>query len=188
MGRFTLLDDRLVEQTVEAHLQRMVAAVRSRMEPDAIILRGSFGRGEGSVVIQDGQLRFLSDYEIDVATLSPFHRSLFAELSHRFTTELGVDTSLRWVRPDYMRVGRVGPVPMGPRSITIALYEARYGSHTLYGQDVIHSSPAVDPGQISLTSGIRLLLNRMAESLYYVPSATDAAHDELESFFWVNKT
>jgi hypothetical protein len=28
----------------------------------------------------------------------------------------------------------------------------------------------------------------MAESLYYMPSGSDSAHDELEVFYWVNKT
>jgi hypothetical protein len=188
MGRFTLLDDPLVDQTIEAHLHCIVAAVRSRMEPQAIILRGSFGRGEGSVAVQDGQLRFLSDYEIDVATFSPLYRSLFRELSHQLTAEFGVETGLRWVRPDYMSKNRVGPLPMGPAPITISLYESRYGSRMLYGQDVISSGPAVDPCQIRLESAIRLVLNRMAESLYYMPTGSDITHDELEVFYWVNKT
>ena len=188
MGRFTLLDDPLVDQTIEAQLHRIVAAVRSRMEPQAIILRGSFGRGEGSVLVQDGQLRFLSDYEIDVATFSPLYRSLFRELSHQLTAEFGVETGLRWVRPDYMLKNRIGPLPMGPVSITISRYESRYGSRTLYGQDVVHSSPTLDPGQIRLESAIKLALNRMAESLYYMPTGSDMAHDEVEVFYWVNKT
>ena len=188
MGRFAALADPLVDQTVETHLQRIVTAVRSRMEPQAIILRGSFGRGEGSVMIQDGELRFLSDYEIDVATFSPLYRSLFRELSHHLTAEFGVETSLRWVRPDYMRKNRVGPLPMGPAPITISLYECRYGSRTLCGQDVFHSGPTIEPRQILLTSAIRLVLNRMAESLYYMPGASEAAHDELEVFYWANKT
>ena len=187
MGKFTALDDPLVDQTVETHLQRIVAALRARMQPQAIILRGSFGRGEGSVLVQDGKLRFLSDYEIDVATFSPLYRSLFRELSRQLTAEFDVETSLRWVRPDHMRTNRVGPVPMGPLPITIALYESRYGSQTLYGQDLIHSGPTVDPCQIRLESGIWLVLNRMAESLHYMPGA-GAQHDELEVIHWVNKT
>jgi hypothetical protein len=89
MGKYTILDDPLADQIVSSHMQKIVAVVRSRMEPQAIILLGSFGRGEGSVIVQDGQLRFLSDYEIDVATVSPFYRSVFTEISHQITTELG---------------------------------------------------------------------------------------------------
>jgi hypothetical protein len=165
---YTALADPSVERTVDAHLQRIVAEVRARMEPDAIILRGSFGRGEGSVMASQGQLCFLSDYEIDVATFSPFHRPLFRRLSRQLTTELGVETSLRWVRPDYLRRDRIGPLPAGPAPITISLYESRYGSRTLYGEDIAQAGPAIDPCRIRLDSGVFLLLNRMAESLCYM--------------------
>lgn len=188
MGKYTALDDLIVDQTIEDHMQQIVAAIRSRMEPQSIFLRGSFGRGEGSVMIQDGHLRFLSDYEINVVTPSPFYRSLLAELSHQLTIGLGVETSLSWVRPDYMYANRLGPLTMGPVPATTGRYESRHGSRTLYGQDILHSSPPFDPRQISLNSGIRLVLNRMAESLYYMPKANDTALDDLEIFYWVNKT
>jgi hypothetical protein len=188
MGVFTLLDDPLVDRTIESHLHRIVAAVTSRMQPEAIVLRGSFGRGEGSVMIQDGQLRFLSDYEVDVATFSPSYRSMFAALSDRLTEELGVESGIRWVRPDFMTRDRVGPLPMGQAPITICLYESRYGSRILYGRDVVHSGPTVDPCQIQLGSAVTLVLNRMAESLYYIPRASYTGHDELEMFYWASKT
>jgi hypothetical protein len=188
MGEYSAWDDPTVDQLIESHLQRAVEIIRSRMEPHAIILRGSFGRGEGTIIIQNGQMNFLSDYEFDIAISSPRYRSLFAELSRQLTTEFGVETSLRWVRPDYIRIGRVGPMPMGPAPITISLYESRYGSRTLYGHDVISDNPPIDPGQILPMDVIRLVLNRMAESLYYMPGTTEATHDELETYYWVNKT
>ena len=188
MSRFTALDDPLVDERVEDHLERVVAALRARMEPDAIILRGSFGRGEGSVVAQNGKLRFLSDYEIDVASVSPMYRSLFRELSRQLTAELGVETSIRWVRPDYLLKNRVGPVPVGPAPITISIYESRYGSRTLYGQDLVASGPAIDPRDIQAESAAILMLNRMAESLSYMPWVESQAEDPWTAKHWINKT
>lgn len=185
---FTALADPYLEQTVEAHLQRIVAEVTSRMEPTAILLRGSFGRGEGSVVVSDGQMDFLSDYEIDVATFSPFHRSLFRELSRQLTTELGVETSLRWVRPDYMLKNRVGPLPMGVAPITISLYESRYGSQTLYGQDIVDTAPAIDPCDIRIESAAFLMMNRMAESLSFMTWVEDREGNDWGVYYWINKT
>lgn len=187
MGRYTVLDDPLVDQTIKRHLQRAVEAILNGMVPRAIILRGSFGRGEGSVLVQQGKLRFLSDYEIDVATVSPLHRSLFAQLSGTSTAESGVETSLRWVRPDYLSRQRVGLLPMGPAPPTISLYESRYGSRTLYGEDIVGAGPVIDPRQIVPVSAIILVLNRMAESLYYLPPAQKAGADHLETYYWVNK-
>lgn len=188
MGKYTAWDDPTVDQTVEDHMRQIVAAIRSRMEPQSIFLRGSFGRGEGSVVLQDGQLRFLSDYEVNVVTPSPFYRSLLAGLSHQLTIELGVEISLCWSRPDYMYTSRVGPLSMGPAPITTGRYESRYGSRTIYGQDIVHSSPHIDPRQISLSSGMKLVLNRMAESLYYMPKASDTTFDDWDILHWINKT
>jgi hypothetical protein len=188
MGKFTVLDDPLVDETIEAHMQQIVAAIRARMEPQAILLRGSFGRGEGSVMIQDGQLHFLSDYEIDVAVFSPRYRSFFAELSHRLTVELGVESGIRWVRPDFTYKNRVGPFPMGPAPITISLYESRYGSQTLYGQDIVEPSPRIDPCDIRNESGAFLVLNRMAESLSYMSQAESYVGEPLVTYYWINKT
>ena len=52
-------------------------------------------------------------YEIDVVTPSPFYRSTFARLKRQLTAELGVETGIRWVRPDYLYNGRIGPFPTG---------------------------------------------------------------------------
>lgn len=187
MSRFTAQDNPLIEKTVDSHMQRIVTEITSRMDPQCIFLRGSFGRGEGSVCIENGRPSFFSDYEIDVATASPFYRSLFARLSKKLTAELGVETSIRWVRPDFLTKSRVGPIPTGPASTTTSLYESRYGSKILYGQDIIGSGPAIDPRKIKPFSGYQLVLNRMAESLYYIPESANKNHDDLKRFYWINK-
>ena len=188
MGRYTALDDPIVDRTIESHLETIVKAVLARMAPQAIILRGSFGRGEGSVMNDAGKLRFLSDYEIDVATYTPRYRPLFAELSQKLTAEFGVQTGLRWVRPDYIDRDRIGPIPLGTAPITISLYEIRNGSRTLYGQDFIQSSRAIDPDQIHVESGLILVLNRMAESLLLITTEGNPAWDEIDHYYWINKT
>mgnify|MGYP000869345888 FL=1 len=101
MGNYTALEDPLIDQTIENHMRRIVESIVARMPPQTIALRGSFGRGEGSVMPRGDSLYFLSDYEIDVATPSPFYRSVFSELSKEMTEQLGVQTGIRW-----MQIGR----------------------------------------------------------------------------------
>lgn len=187
MRRFTAHNDPLIEKTVGAHMKRIVAEITSRMTPKSIILRGSFGRGEGSVCVERGRLRFFSDYEIDVATSSPLYRSFFAKLSKNLTGEFGVHTSVRWVRPDFLIKDRVGPFPIGPAPLSISLYESRYGSQTLFGQDIVESGPPINPSKIQSFSGYQLMLNRMAESLYYLSKSAEKKHDSLTVFYWINK-
>ncbi|MRR32616.1 hypothetical protein EG834_20320, partial [bacterium] len=81
MTRYTALDDPIVDGVIEGHLRRIVEAITARMKPQSIVLRGSFGRGEGSVMLKKESLYFISDYEVDVTCNSPFYRSLFADLS-----------------------------------------------------------------------------------------------------------
>ena len=187
MDTFTAAGDPDVERVIRSHMERIVGAVREGMEPDAILLRGSFGKGEGDVLVEDGRLRFLSDYEINVATYSFRHRGYFNSIASRLSTELGVETSVVWMRPDYFYKLRVGPFVAGPAPITISLYETRYGSRLLYGKDLLQSAPVIDPTCITMESGLQLMLNRMAEALHYLPEADGTTNNEWQSIFWLNK-
>jgi len=188
MGKYTAHDNTFVDALIQEHMDRIVATVIAATSPLSIILRGSFGRGEGSVIIQGQETHFLSDYEIDVVTYSPFNRKSFKRISDRLTAELDVQTSLRWVRPDYITKLKVGPIVVGPAPVTIELYESRYGSSILYGEDFIHSNSDIDPHRIRLDSGIFLVLNRMAESMLYMTPTKELIYDELERYYWITKT
>ena len=96
MGKYTAWDDPLADRIVEDHMRRIAEAIRTRLEPQAISLRGSFGRGEGSVALENGRARFLSDYDINVVTNSSRHRALLDRLSRELTRELEVETNLFW--------------------------------------------------------------------------------------------
>lgn len=188
MGKYTAQDHPALDEMIEGHIQGIVDAVTTRMQPKGIILRGSFGRGEGSVVIRNQQTIFLSDYEIDVVAISPFCRSILRQLTERLTHEYKVHTGLRWIRPDFFSKQRLGPFNVGPAPTTISLYESRYGSRTIFGLDILEKAPKIEPQQIGWESGLFLMLNRMAESLLYMNCDNGAAQDDLLNFYWINKT
>ncbi len=187
MSTFTAAGNPEVERVVRSHMERIVVAVREGMEPDAILLRGSFGKGEGDVLSEDGHLKFLSDYEINVVTYSFRYRGYLNAMANRLSAELGVATSLVWMRPDYFSKLRVGPFVAGPVPITISLYETRYGSRLLYGRDLLQSAPEIDPTFISMESALQLMLNRMAEAIGYLPEPGDGTDKEWMSIHWLNK-
>jgi len=188
MGKYTVNDNPLIDQVIQSHMQRIVAEITSRIKPDSIILRGSFGRGEGSVMVRNGSLHFLSDYEIDVTATSPFHRSLFSKLTQELSNEFGMQAGIRWMRPDCLTRDRIGPFPIGRAKTTISLYEFRYGSQILWGRDLFSLSPPINPDQINLMSGLMLLLNRMAESLFFMTLDDDYIDSECITYYWINKT
>jgi hypothetical protein len=185
MGRYTVLDDPIVDRTVEDHMQRIVAAVTSRIRPRAIILRGSFSQGEGSVVVEGGRLRFLSDYELMAVTPHYRDRKWLRIVAREMTTQLGVETSISRVHPESIVHNSLGNRPL--KSVarpTIGMYEVQRGGRTLYGEDFLGRGPVIDPCNLDTWTGLRLMLNRMAESLSHL-STTDKNWDALR---WVNKT
>lgn len=188
MGKYTVNDNPLIDKVIQGHMQRIVAEITSQIKPDSIILRGSFGRGEGSVMVRNGSLHFLSDYEIDVTATSPFHRSLFSKLTRELSDEFGMQAGIRWMRPDCLIRDRIGPFPIGEAKTTISLYEFRYGSQVLWGRDMFSLSPPISPDQIDMMSGLMLLLNRMAESLFFMTLDDDYIDSECITYYWINKT
>ena len=188
MGKYTVIDNPIIDQVIQSQMLRIVKEITSRIKPDSIVLRGSFGRGEGSVMVRNGSPHFLSDYEIDVTAISPFHRALFAKLTRELSDEFAVQTGIRWMRPDCLFRDRIGPFPIGKAKPTISLYEFRYGSRVLWGRDLFSEGPEVNPDEIDLMSGLTLLLNRMAESLFYMSLEDDYIDSEGFTYYWINKT
>jgi hypothetical protein len=151
-------------------------------------LYGSFGRGEGSVLLDKGQLKFLSDYEINVVTSSPFYRKRFSELSRQMTQRLDVDTSITWRRTGCLYTNQPQNLSFGKaKRPTIGIYELKQGGQTIYGQHLLDVGPPIDPQQIPLSSGIRLLRNRMAEAINRWPGPTLESLEYLESARRMNK-
>jgi hypothetical protein len=185
VGRYTALDNPVVDQTVEDHLQRIVAAVTSRIRPQAIILRGSFSQGEGSVMVEGAHLRFLSDYELMAVTPHYQHRKWLRSVAQEMTARLGVETSISRVHPENIMHNSLGNRPI--KSIarpTIGMYEVQNGGCTLYGANLLNHGPAIDPRNLDIWTGLRLMLNRMAESL----SRLSDPHKSWDTLRWVNKT
>lgn len=188
MGIYTAHSDPIVDETVKTHLDQIVRAICSYLKPTSIILYGSFGRGEGSVLLDNGQLKFLSDYEINVVTPSPFYRKQFSELSRQMTRRLGVDTSISWMRPGRLFTNQSQNLSFGKTKLpTIGLYELKQGGKTIYGQHLLDVGPPIDPQQIPLGAGIRLLRNRMAEAINRWPGPTLESLEHLESARRMNK-
>lgn len=185
MGRYTALDDPIVDRTVEDHMQRIVAAVTSRIQPRAIILRGSFSQGEGSVVVEGDRLCFLSDYELMAVTPHYRDRKWLRAVAREMTSQLGVEISISRVHPENIVRNSLGNRPITAIARpTIAMYEVQKAGRTLYGEYLLNQGPAIDPHDLDIWAGLRLMLNRMAESLNRLSSADK----NWETLRWVNKT
>lgn len=159
MGRYTLTGDSLIEKKIDAMLERIRDEVVLQFKPRSIILHGSFARGEGSVIIDTRNPIFLSDFEITVVT-SKLIGGALQKLAAEIGKEMDVQIGLWRNKPSKFYSYRI-------RKPTIENYELKYGSKIIYGEDYLEKMPDFKPAEISLWEGIRLMFNRMAESLKY---------------------
>ena len=158
-GKYTATGNPLVEAKVEEILERIKDEVVRRFKPESIILHGSFGRGEGSVIVDNCNLIFLSDFEISIVTPKRIGGDL-KKLASEVGKEIGAEIGLWRNKPGKYSSYRV-------RKPTIENYELKYGSKILYGENYLEKIPDFKPEDIPLWEGIRLMFNRMAESLKY---------------------
>ena len=159
MGRYTVTGNPLVEAKVEEVLEKIKDDVVRRFKPKSIILHGSFGRGEGAVIVNNGNLTFLSDFEITVVTPKHIGKDLEI-LAFEVGKEICAAIGLWRNKPGKYNSYRV-------RKPTIENYELKYGSRIVYGENYLDKIPDFKPEDIPLWEGIRLMFNRMAESLNY---------------------
>jgi predicted nucleotidyltransferase len=163
MGTYTVYDDPEVDQAIDAHMSIIVKIMRS-LVPDiiAVYLSGGFGRGEGSVIVQNGAVRPLKDYDIVVIVPRRPSSSMLAELENAIYKGLRIDrTHARLFRFSEFVVDIAFLTPWHLRFIhDIAMYELKVGSRLLYGTDVRRLIP-LKPSDVPLSSGLRLLFEKI---------------------------
>ncbi len=188
MGKYTELDDGVIEKAVDEVLKDIIDRLVTSLHPRSIILAGSFGRGEATIIKRDGGLQFLSDCEIVLAGNRYFSRRRIQETLEPVTDgenrpHFVIRSSIALPVYSYLPLR---PVLWKP---TIWNYDLKYATRKLYGTDYLAKIPDLEAGQIPAGEGIRLVFNRLAEALEYFPLDTGATSPEQEqtTAFWVTK-
>jgi hypothetical protein len=168
MAGFPLCGVARHEAAVRGLLDGCVSFVRERLPPDrlvAVVLTGSFARGEGSVASVAGGLRVLGDIEFFVvlARASDYRRlrPAMATWGPIAAGTLGAgriraDLEFGPVHVGYLR--RAGP--------SIFVHDLRRHGKVLWGpDDLLEQMPAFGAEAIPREDALRLLLNRTIEQL-----------------------
>ena len=117
----------------------------------AIILTGSFGRGEGGVIYSGGRWGIVNDIEFTVVQETPQPEHML-ELSKRLKKKYDIYN---------VEIGAVSPENITAGSLTISAYDLRYGSTVIYGdENILKKIGEFRPEDIPLWEGATLLLNR----------------------------
>lgn len=108
MGKYTILEDPRIDEFIDSYLKRIVKLILKCIPPKnirSIVLAGSFGKGEGSVVVNDQCIEPLRDFDICIILRERLPDSLcssYAHLLRKLTYNTIVDS-------DYPLMGNMIP-------------------------------------------------------------------------------
>ncbi|MFC1962416.1 hypothetical protein ACFLWB_00200 [Chloroflexota bacterium] len=162
---YTALDKPEIDNKVAELADRIMGNVILHLKPESLILIGSFAKGEATILLEDGNLKFLSDFELVVVSSRYLVKSALGQVE-RLTTALSQESNLE-VGISGINLSLCSMFPplfktLGP---TITNYDLKYGSRTIHGKNYLEKVPDFKPSDIPLWEGIRLLFNRMSAAL-----------------------
>jgi hypothetical protein len=179
MGIYTVRDDKKIDEVISKDLEFIVHRVRKEIPVHAIVLGGGFGRGEGSVLYNGGEIRPVNDYDIFLAVSDNDHADL-KRLSHEMAKQVGI-RSIDLITINYCDLGRL--------PATQFHYDLKYGGTLLWGENILDQIPQFRKGCIDRRSGETLLLNRLVCALEaFSERFVYNGMDKEEKFFLVNQT
>ncbi len=155
--------DPSVEERVRQIITRLTDEIVRRFHPKSIILIGSLGRGEATMGINNGKPELLSDFDVIVVANRYVSTNTAKKLSSELTQKIGVEVGISGIEVSlYFILSKIFPKIWTP---TIDNYDMKYGSRVVYGENCLERMPDFKPEDIPVWEGIRLMLNRMIESL-----------------------
>ena len=170
-----------VNDEVVKIVEELKDEIISNFHPKSIILSGSFGRGEATVIEENGKLKFLSDCEVTIIPYKCiFSRSKIDEFESNFYGRTGLNVGIWGATHSFYLITPFINKKLKP---TIGNYDLKYGSQVIYGKDYLKKIPNFKPEDIPLWEGLRLLFNRMAEALVHF--SVEKPSEEM--VFWTDK-
>lgn len=171
----------ILERKIDDIIRQMTDDIVERFHPKSIILSGSFGKGEITVTECNNCLHFLSDCEVVIISnsflLNKYKIKQFSdEFYHKTGLRLGISGILLSIYLQH-------PLLCRKLKPTMANYDLKWGSKVIYGKDYLSGIANFNQKEIPLWEGLRLMFNRMAESLEYF--SRDMPSDEM--VFWTDK-
>jgi hypothetical protein len=108
----------------------------------ALVLVGGFGRGEGAVLIENGQVRPVNDYDLAMIIDQPCDLGCIGEIRRDLAQRLGA----WWVDISTYTVTKLRRL-----HYTMYAYDLKYGSQVIYGNPSLLSLiPEMDPQKMPL--------------------------------------
>lgn len=191
MGSFTTHTLQAVDETIETHMQILADLCRLNLGSnlDSLVLAGSFGRGEGSVLIsEDGSVRPMRDYDVRVILHQPAAPEVVGRIRERFMQATGLGGTAEQFSGETgfsltlepLTVGQLGGAFVRDRDLRA--YDHVTASRLIWGRD--HSANLQFPAsEIPQVNGLRFLYQKMVGLVGHVagPESFDHAAEDNRS-------
>lgn len=144
MGRFTIQDNKLVDEKIQEDMELICKCVLKYINPVSILLIGSFGRGEGSVLIEDNKIFPLKDYDILIVSNSNLLSSVkLQQVNDELYTALNysLPKDRIYLFSDFVITIEQTVVENLRTFAHIAVYDIKMGSQLLFGRDIRNEIP-----------------------------------------------
>jgi len=179
LGIYTVLDNKEVDDHVNKDLQHIVERIRQVSSAREIILGGGFGRGEGSVIIEQNEIRPVNDYDLFVIVPDDDNND-FRSLGKIIAPEIKI------------RLLDIIPVKDSVLSTlpsTQFYYDMKYGGRHLWGENLLETVPMYKEGHIDHDAGRTILINRLICAIEAFSEDFESRSIlEEEEFFLINQT
>ena len=182
MDYWTKSEDKSIEDLIQKRISLTVDIIKERFDTKSIMIHGSFSHGEGSVCKLENGFLVLGDFDFSFVCKNPVSKAKVRQISEELTKEFGFPVNVYQNRPDRY----TNPISKHPgqRIIqpSVETYSRKYGSLVLYGKDYLDILPEIKSESIPVWEGLRLIFNRMGESLEFVTSPSSSNNCKSEIF------
>lgn len=155
---FTADRDPRAEGFVRDVLDEAVARVEEQSNPVAVLLQGSFARGEGTVRFDDGQPLLWRDLDLVLAYRTRERPGVLGGIEEAINDRPGIRPGPTPVEGGEISLAQL-PASVLRRWRDLKTYELATASRLLSGEDV-RPSMAVRDGRIPIESGLRFLYQK----------------------------
>ena len=163
-----------MKDKISSDIKIMVRLIKSKIESlEAIFLVGGFGRDEGSIMVHEGNVHVINDYDLVVITSRSCKKNTIYELRRILEKEL----SIRQVDITIYNIKQLKNM-----AFTMYSYDLKYASKTIYGSEkILDLIPNMDKSKMPILEAIRPLLLFPVSLLQARPKSSDLSNIDL---FW----
>ncbi|MCF7853737.1 MAG: hypothetical protein K9N51_02985 [Candidatus Pacebacteria bacterium] len=173
-----------VQDFISRTVRQLTRQIADRWSPQAIIMSGSFGRGEGTVKLLHSRLYCLSDFEISVVRHCPIRTGALLAAADTWSREKEVDIGLYYNPPLKYTMQRAQRLYWRPGFVPVKYYDRCSGARVVWGRDYLANLSPVSVNDIPLWEGLRLIFNRTAQALAHLKVPEDEK-ERMKQAFWL---